>query len=129
MGLRVRDVDFLRRSVTVSQVRWIGRWREAGYHVRLLFIALPTAEMAIGRVADRVALGGHDVPSVVVRRRWQQGLKAFFELYSDLVDDWELIENSEAEPVLVARGRAGQPPQLLAEARWERLRSVARESD
>lgn len=110
-------------------VRWIGRWREAGYHVRLLFIALPTAEMAIGRVADRVALGGHDVPAVVVRRRWQQGLEAFFDVYSDLVDDWELIDNSEAEPVLVARGGAGQPPHLLAEGRWDRLRSAAGESD
>jgi predicted ABC-type ATPase len=109
-------------------VRWIGRWREAGYHVRLLFIALPSAEMAIGRVADRVALGGHDVPPVVVRRRWQQGLEAFFDVYSDLVDDWELIDNSEAEPVLVARGRTGHPPQLLAEARWDRLRLLARES-
>jgi predicted ABC-type ATPase len=110
-------------------VRWISRWREADFHVRLLFIALPTAEMAISRVADRVALGGHDVPSAVVRRRWQQGLEAFFDVYSDLVDDWELIDNSEAEPVLVARGTAGQPPQLLVEGRWDRLRSVTGESD
>src|SRR5215510_12203836 len=41
--------------------RLIPRWRSAGYRVRLIFLSLPTAEMANARVAIRVAQGGHNV--------------------------------------------------------------------
>ena len=42
--------------------RWIPRWQEQGYRVKLYFLRLPTPEMAIARVRQRVLQGGHDVP-------------------------------------------------------------------
>ena len=39
--------------------RLIPRWRKAEYSVRLIFLSLPTPEIAIARVAARVAQGGH----------------------------------------------------------------------
>src|SRR5215218_31071 len=43
--------------------RLIPQWRTAGYRVRLIFLSLPTPEIAIARVATRVAQGGHNVRS------------------------------------------------------------------
>lgn len=45
-----------------AMVPHIVSWQEAGYFVWLYFIALRSPELALARVAARVALGGHDVP-------------------------------------------------------------------
>jgi len=84
--------------------RHIRRWREAGYHVSLFFLSLPNPQMAIDRVAERVRQGGHDIPSDVVRRRFNAGLKNFNHIYQDIVDAWAMYDNSGDEPVLINWG-------------------------
>jgi len=84
--------------------RLIPRWRSAGYRVRLIFLGLPTADMAIARVATRVAHGGHNVRSAVVRRRYDAGLRNFQDLYMDLVDRWWWYDNSGRVPQLISEG-------------------------
>jgi predicted ABC-type ATPase len=84
--------------------RRIHRWREAGYHVSLFFLSLPSPQMAIDRVAERVRQGGHDVPSDVVRRRFAAGLQNFEHIYRDAVDAWAMYDNAGDEPVLVNWG-------------------------
>jgi predicted ABC-type ATPase len=67
-------------------------WLEArageGYRIHILFLWLPSAEMALARVADRVARGDHDVPEDLVRRRYAGGLRNFFRLYRPLATRW-----------------------------------------
>ncbi len=82
--------------------RRIPRWREQGYRVKLFFLRLPTPEMAIGRVAQRVLEGGHDVPEAVLRRRFDAGRRNFEGIYRDLVDGWILYDNSGVEPKRLA---------------------------
>lgn len=41
-----------------SYAHWIREWQAAGYHVALWFLALPSAETALARVAQRVLQGG-----------------------------------------------------------------------
>lgn len=41
-----------------------------GYKVNLIFISLDTADLSIGRIVQRVLDGGHNVPSVDVKRRY-----------------------------------------------------------
>lgn len=52
----------------------IQEWKELGYTVKLWFIALSSPELAIYRVAERVAQGGHSIPEDVIRRRYIAGL-------------------------------------------------------
>ncbi len=40
------------------------------YRTRLVFVALPTVDLAIERVAARVKAGGHGVPEEQIRSRW-----------------------------------------------------------
>ncbi len=58
-------------------------------------------ELALARVAARVAQGGHNVPEEVVRRRFRTGLRNFEEIYKNLVDAWILYDNSGSTPVLL----------------------------
>ena len=82
--------------------RWIPRWREQGYQVKLFYLRLPTPEMAITRVRQRVREGGHDVPETVIRRRFHSGWHNFETIYRDLVDEWVLYDNSGEAPLLLA---------------------------
>jgi predicted ABC-type ATPase len=87
-----------------NYARSIGRWRAAGYRVTLVFLSLPSPEMALSRVAERVLQGGHGVPEDVVRRRFIAGRENFETLYKPLVDEWLHYDNSGPEPVLLERG-------------------------
>jgi len=84
-----------------TYARMIPQWRQAGYQVSLFFLQLPSAELAVARVADRVAQGGHDIPEPVIRRRFQAGIANFHSLYKPLVDAWRLYDNSGDEPILI----------------------------
>jgi predicted ABC-type ATPase len=87
-----------------NYARLIPRWRNAGYRAKLIFLSLPTADLAVARVAARAAQGGHNVPADVIRRRFHAGLRNFEDLYRKLVDTWVVYENSGPTPVPVASG-------------------------
>lgn len=81
--------------------RLIPLWQEKGYLIKLFFLRLPTPEMAIARVKQRVMEGGHDVSEQTVRRRFRSGWRNFQSIYRYLVDEWVIYENSGHTPVLL----------------------------
>jgi predicted ABC-type ATPase len=87
-----------------SHVRHIRKWREAGYPVKLIFLSLPSAELAIRRVRRRVQQGGHDVPKKVIRRRFEAGKRNFDAFYKNLVDAWMQYDASGTKLVLLDSG-------------------------
>lgn len=58
-----------------------------GYECHLVFLWLPSADLAVAPVADRVRLGGHAVPEETIRRRYRSGLRSFFDLYRSFDHD------------------------------------------
>jgi len=88
----------------LNYARQIPRWREAGYHVTLIFLSLPSAEMAVSRVRARVEQGGHDIPVDVIRRRFYSGIRNFREVYCSVVDSWRLYDNTSETRLIDAGG-------------------------
>jgi predicted ABC-type ATPase len=79
-----------------------------GYRVELFFLWLPSSDMAMNRIANRVRQGGHDVPPSDVRRRYEAGVQNLFRLYRYVVDTWWLYDGSRLPPQVIAsedRGR------------------------
>src|SRR5689334_20216826 len=102
---RVRKRESFAFETTLSgngYARMIPAWRNSGYRVRLIFLSLPDPEMAILRVATRVAQGGHNVSTSVLRRRFDAGLRNFQGVYKALVDKWEWYDNSDNIPQLIS---------------------------
>lgn len=95
------------------------RCREAGYQIHIVYLWLPSAELAVARVRQRVLAGGHDVPDADVRRRWARSLLNLFERYIPLADSWVVIDGSApgAAPI-VAQGRPGLTTHVVDAARW-----------
>lgn len=107
MAARVKAHRSFALETTLSGLgyaRSIPRWRAAGYHVKMVFLSLPSVELALARIRGRVAQGGHDVPEGVVRRRFGRGLRNFVQVYRGLVDAWALYDNSGPAPRLLSSG-------------------------
>lgn len=88
----------------LSYLRHIRDWKCQGYHVSLFFLALPSVEVAIARVAERVKQGGHNIPEAVIRQRFAAGRKNFEQHYRTLVHAWALYDNAGAEPTMLEWG-------------------------
>lgn len=49
--------------------------RVAGYKITLVFVGLNDARTSLARVRERVARGGHDVPTPIILRRYDKSLE------------------------------------------------------
>ena len=79
-------------------------WAQAnGYEVTLLFFWLDSPNMAKKRVAQRVAEGGHSIPSETIERRYHNGIANLFAIYIDMVDICYIFDNSEGRKELIAQ--------------------------
>jgi len=85
-----------------NHAKQLYRMKSLGYRIVLIFLWLPDANLAVNRVASRVLQGGHNIPEVDIRRRFDSGLRNFFDLYQALADDWLLFDASQITPQLIA---------------------------
>jgi predicted ABC-type ATPase len=73
-----------------------------GYKVNLVFIALGTPDLSIGRIVQRVLDGGHNIPAADVKRRYTRSMENLPEAVR-LADRAFLIDNMRPRPrVLVS---------------------------
>jgi hypothetical protein len=119
LGCRARRAK--RRSLA-PRIRTLTR---AGYGCHLVFLWLPSADLAVARVADRVRLGGHAVPEQTIRRRYRSGLRNFFALYRPLTTTWRMYDNSTHELRLLASGTGTETRVVNDRGLWERIGAEA----
>ncbi len=84
-------------ETTLAAKSFVSRLTElksAGYYFSLCFFWLESPELAVDRVAARVASGGHNIPEDVIIRRYEAGLFNFFRFYMALADHWRFYDNS-----------------------------------
>ena len=82
--------------------------KKEGYRIHLFFLWLPSVELAIRRVADRVSRGGHSVPEHDIRRRFGRGVRNLLTDYQSLLDTWVLFDNSGSRPRPIAEAFGGE---------------------
>ncbi len=77
-------------------------FRSKRYHVELIFIALESPSMAIERVKDRVAKGGHFVDEMTIQERFAAGLNMLDENFNafDLVSIY-LSKRNDMEGIAI----------------------------
>jgi predicted ABC-type ATPase len=97
---------------------WLAELKAAGYSVHVFFLWLASADLALKRVAERVAIGGHNVPAATVRRRHRAGIRNFFALYKPLASTWRFYDASGQEPRPIARQVEPGAIQVYDEEAW-----------
>jgi predicted ABC-type ATPase len=109
---------------TRSYAPWIKELCTTGWQFHVVFLWLPDAEFAVGRVRDRVRLGGHDVPADVIRRRYGAGLRNFFSLYRPLATEWRMYDNSSGVPVMIAQGDGARDRVVTQAGTWDSIKQA-----
>jgi len=120
-----RDFAFETTLSGRSHARSLSEFQTDGYRTHLVFLYLPSADLAVARVADRVRRGGHHVPDDVVRRRFAAGLRNLFSIYMDVIDSWTVYDNADVGgPRLVASRALGASPVVADKEAWTCLTRV-----
>ena len=104
MSKRVKAGQSFALETTLSGLAYLHKiemWQRLGYQVKLWFLSLPSADIAVSRVAIRVSQGGHNIPEQVIRRRFKAGLHNFHYRYNKIVDAWAFYENSDLQLKLI----------------------------
>lgn len=122
--LAARRTSFAFETTLASRTYayWIKQLGRQGWRFHMIFLWLPTADLAVERVLVRVRLGGHNVPEDVVRRRYVAGLRNFFSLYRPLAETWQMYDNSSDSERLLAAGRGRRVTEAPDRATWNRIR-------
>ena len=102
--------------------RQIQRLCDDGWVFRLIFVTLRNAALAVERVKNRVAGGGHSIPEADIRRRFSRAHRNFHQLYMPLASTWVVYDNSpEGGAIPIAFGKRGLSPNIIEAESWIRF--------
>jgi predicted ABC-type ATPase len=121
LGEARKDMAFESTLASHMLLPRIRRLQAAGYQFHLFFFWLPSADMAVERVAARVRAEGHHIPEEVIRRRYERGLENFFNRYSPAADSWILYNNTGRRAIPVASQAFGARLVVEDNPLWNRL--------
>lgn len=129
----IADRDSLAVESTLSGRVWANRLkgplRDGGYRTHLGFVYTRAPDENVSRVAARVATGGHHIPEHDIRRRYVRALNNFFRLYAPLVETWEVHDNTDGDPVLVAHRDLDGRTTVHDAVEWTRRRRMEQTGD
>lgn len=83
-----------------SYLKLIRQLQQAGWQVELVYLALPNMEMSKLRVAERVAHGGHNIPTEDIERRFARSLRNLLNDFSHRADHTLCFMNDNRQPEL-----------------------------
>lgn len=90
-------------------------------------MAVAAGRLMLQRIENLlVAKGGHNIPEQIIRRRYVSGIKNFFRLYKDVVDLWEIWDNTQSPRCLIASGTKNQGTIIKEELLFTKIQSYER---
>jgi predicted ABC-type ATPase len=96
--------------------------KDKGYLVTLIFFWLRNENLAIKRVQNRVAEGGHFIPEDVIKRRYLSGIKNLFNLYWELPDIILVYDNTDILPEVIVSKEYAKKEIIHNLVKYEKLR-------
>ena len=117
-----QDFAFETTLSTKSYKNIVENAKGKGYSVNLIFFYLSSPELAVKRVETRVKEGGHNIPEKVIRRRYENRLRNFFNIFSPIVNEWMFIENS-GEPYKLIAQKTQSNEKVYIDKIWNELKA------
>ncbi|MFC1595858.1 zeta toxin family protein [Candidatus Margulisiibacteriota bacterium] len=86
-----------------TYIKYFKMLKEKGYRIHIFYLWIPSSQLAIARVKDRVLQGGHNVPVQDIKRRYDRSMEKFLKEYRLFANKWILFNNAEVKPTIIAR--------------------------
>ena len=108
----VHQMDFAFKTTLSGQnyIRFLKQCQNQNYQINLIFFWLNSPDLAIARVRQRVASGGHNIPEDIIIRRYYRGLKNLTQFYLTLCYTWRIYDNSTFPSQLIVEKEPSQNP-------------------
>ena len=106
-----------------NYVRVIAQAKKLRYTIVLIYFWLESVDLAKERVKARVEKGGHNIPVIVIERRYLRGIENFFTTYKNLADSWVIYNNSYKVPSLIAEGSGSLLSSIYNDDLWAKFQS------
>ena len=118
-----QGMDFAFETTLAARTfaKFLRECKANGYRINLVYVWLESAELAVSRVAKRVASGGHNIPEDVIRRRYERGRGNFVELYSPIADYWIVYDNTRQTRNEVAEKTPNQQITVYQPSIWQQI--------
>jgi len=97
------DFGFETTMSGLAYLKYFKMFKEKGYEINIFFLWIPDPKLAIARIKDRVAQGGHDISVIDIKRRFNRSIENFFKHYQLLADIWILFNNAGPKPKIIAK--------------------------
>lgn len=121
------SVAFETTGAATNYVRHLKAAQDDGYAVHLLFLWLPSADVAVQRVIHRVQQGGHHIPEETIRRRYTAGLKNLIKHYLPICNSAIILDNSASVPDKVIALKSDVHGLMIKnQSIWDKIEEVAR---
>lgn len=123
-SLSQKEVDFAFETTLAARTfaKFLRQCKNRGYKINLLYIWLETDELAVKRVARRVASGGHNIPENIIRRRYERGKKNLIQLYLPIADRFQAYDNSDDQNSLIAYySNLNQEITIINQGIWDQI--------
>jgi len=85
-----------------THTKYFKMLKKNNYKINIFFLWIPSTQLAIARVKSRVLQGGHNIPIIDIKRRYNRSIKNFFTTYRLLANQWMLFNNSQSKAELIA---------------------------
>ena len=76
-------------------IKLFEKLKENGYKINLYYVGLKNSDIALVRIKNRVANGGHNIPAEKVRKRYEESINNL-EKVIPLCDSVSVFDNSES---------------------------------
>lgn len=119
-----RDFAFETTLSGLGYIKLMRELRNRGYAIRFYYLWIPSVQLTLKRIAERVKRGGHDIPSDVAVRRYRKGVVNLFRHYLGLTDYCAIFDNSSTAPLLVYEQADGYQ-RIIVEETFRRIEQQA----
>lgn len=92
----------------------------SGWTVQLFYLWLPSVAICKARVAERVARGGHDIPSETIERRYFRSVRNLMTEYAALCSLAICYDNSLSELGIIFQ-QVGKACEVFDQPRYQLL--------
>lgn len=117
------DTFALETTLTTKYyVNLINRCKAKGYEISLIYFYLKDVQISINRVKERVANGGHNIPTDVIERRYPKGLKNLVNLFIPICNYWIVADNtSYLKTERIAEGSGLEAMTIHNQTVWNKI--------
>jgi predicted ABC-type ATPase len=120
-----RQIDFAFET-TLSGLSYIGflqKCQTQNYQINLIYFWLQSPDLAVARVRQRVACGGHNIPEQTIIRRYFRSQYNLIHYYLPLCQTWIIYDNSSFPSQLVAT-YSQQQVMIYQRVIWQQIQKV-----